>query len=129
MRFFVCGRSQGRMATVNDEDFCLEHGRDFMRCDKGPIPYCAKCEDDMDAIKEAMIRDDDGLSARANAPSECVIIFRNPHNRVIGYVSDGDGDKIAVYRDHDKAVRDVENIPILRVARYQIVELDDLRSP
>lgn len=26
------------------DDFCLEHGRNFMRCDQGPIPYCAKCE-------------------------------------------------------------------------------------
>jgi hypothetical protein len=38
--------------TVNEDgqfldetdDFCLEHGRDFMRCDKGPIPYCRACE-------------------------------------------------------------------------------------
>lgn len=31
---------------VGDDDFCLEHGRDFMRCDQGPIPYCEKCEDE-----------------------------------------------------------------------------------
>jgi hypothetical protein len=31
---------------MSDEDFCLEHGRDFMRSNRGPIPYCAKCEHD-----------------------------------------------------------------------------------
>ena len=30
---------------MSDEDFCIEHGRDFMRFDRGPIPYCAKCEE------------------------------------------------------------------------------------
>lgn len=30
---------------MSDEDFCLEHGRDFMRCDKGPIAYCKKCDE------------------------------------------------------------------------------------
>lgn len=57
---------------------------------------------------------------------ECVIIYRNKQNGAVGYVSDGDSDKIAVYNDRDGAMRDVPKIPILRVSRYQIVELEDL---
>ena len=26
------------------DDFCLIHGRDHMATDRGPIPYCRKCE-------------------------------------------------------------------------------------
>jgi hypothetical protein len=28
------------------DDFCIEHGYEFMRCEKvwGAIPYCAACE-------------------------------------------------------------------------------------
>lgn len=37
------------------DDFCLEHGRDYMRCDKGPIPYCAKCETDSVATPAAPV--------------------------------------------------------------------------
>jgi hypothetical protein len=59
-------------------------------------------------------------------PTECVILYRNKQNGKVGYVSDGEDDKIAVYNDHDGALRDVPNIPILRVSRYQIVELEDL---
>jgi hypothetical protein len=29
---------------MSDEDFCVIHGRDDMRFDRGPIPYCAECE-------------------------------------------------------------------------------------
>ena len=29
---------------MSDEDFCLIHGRDDMRFDRGPISYCAECE-------------------------------------------------------------------------------------
>ena len=57
---------------------------------------------------------------------ECVILFRNPGNKIIGFVGDGDSDKIMVYRDYEAALRDVPNIPILRVAPYQIVECDEL---
>lgn len=58
--------------------------------------------------------------------AECVIIYRNPWNKMIGYVADGDSDKIAVYRDRDSAEHDVPNILILKAAPYQIVELEDL---
>lgn len=57
---------------------------------------------------------------------ECVIIYRNKQNGAVGYVSDGDGDKIAIYKTRDEALLDVPNIPILRVSRYQIVVLDHL---
>lgn len=57
---------------------------------------------------------------------ECVILFRNTGNNRVGYVRDGDSDQIQVYRDHDAAVRDVPNIPILRAFPYQIVECDEL---
>lgn len=29
-----------------EDDFCVEHGRDFMKTDRGPIPYCAKCDEE-----------------------------------------------------------------------------------
>lgn len=29
---------------MNDEDFCPAHGRDHMKCDNGPIPYCTECQ-------------------------------------------------------------------------------------
>ena len=57
---------------------------------------------------------------------ECVILYRNMQNGGIGYVSDRDGDNLVVYNDRDAALRDVPNVPILRVSRYQIVELEDL---
>lgn len=29
---------------MSDDDFCLIHGRNFMRSYPGPIAYCARCE-------------------------------------------------------------------------------------
>jgi hypothetical protein len=55
---------------------------------------------------------------------ECVILYRNIGNGSVGYVTDGDSDKMMVYRDEDAALRDVPNIPILRSYPYQIVELE-----
>lgn len=40
------------------DDFCPEHGRDHMKCDRGPIPYCTKCEPDWAAVKAAEIVDE-----------------------------------------------------------------------
>lgn len=57
---------------------------------------------------------------------EGVILFRNKSNGRVGYVSDGESDKIMVYRNEESALRDVPNIPILRAFPYQIVELDQL---
>lgn len=57
---------------------------------------------------------------------ECIILYRNTGNGAVGYVSDGDGDKIMVYRDQEAAIRDVPNIPILQAFPYQIVMLDEL---
>lgn len=58
--------------------------------------------------------------------TECVILFRNTGNQKVGYISDGDGDEIMVYRDREAAIRDVPNIPILQAFPYQIVEVDEL---
>lgn len=57
---------------------------------------------------------------------ECVILYRNPGSGGVGYVSDGESDKIMVYTDHDAALRDVPNVPVLRAWPYQIVVLDEL---
>jgi hypothetical protein len=29
---------------MRDEEFCLLHGRDHMKSDRGPISYCAMCD-------------------------------------------------------------------------------------
>lgn len=39
---------------MNDEDFCLIHGRDKMACDKGPIPYCRICDLSPEQIVEKL---------------------------------------------------------------------------
>lgn len=57
---------------------------------------------------------------------ECVILYRNTRNQKVGYVSEGESDKIAVYNDQEQAIRDIPNILILRTYPYQIVELDEL---
>ena len=57
---------------------------------------------------------------------ECIIIFRNPWNKRVGFITDGDGEDPMVYADEDHAQRDVPNIPILRAASYQIVPLDEI---
>jgi hypothetical protein len=56
---------------------------------------------------------------------ECVILFRNPYNNSVGFVSKEDGE-IEVFPHVDAAMEAVETVPILRAAVYQIVELDDL---
>lgn len=35
-----------------DEDFCLDHGYDHMRHDRGPIAYCAECDRDAASLSE-----------------------------------------------------------------------------
>lgn len=57
---------------------------------------------------------------------ECVILYRNTGNQRVGYIRDGDGDEIMVYRNYEAALRDVANIPVLRAFPYQILELDEL---
>lgn len=57
---------------------------------------------------------------------ECVILYRNPWNKKVGFVSDGDSDEIQVYANNEAAERDAPNIPILRAAPYQIVSLDEI---
>lgn len=57
---------------------------------------------------------------------ECVILFRNTSNGAVGYISDGESDKIAVYHDEESAIRDLPNIPILKAYPYQIVPLEEL---
>lgn len=58
---------------------------------------------------------------------ECVILFRNAQNGVVGFVGqEGDPDKMEVFDDMEDAIRASERVPILRVFPYQIVELDEL---
>jgi len=38
------GFDDGRWVVASD-DFCLFHGLDFMKTNRGPIPYCQACED------------------------------------------------------------------------------------
>jgi hypothetical protein len=62
--------------------------------------------------------------------TECVILFRNPHNGAVGFVSKGDTDvdpeEIMTYPHRDAAIAEIDNVPILKVAPFQIVELEDL---
>lgn len=37
---------------MTNEDFCLTHGRDFMKSDRGPIPYCARCDAPQDTAAD-----------------------------------------------------------------------------
>src|SRR5690349_10109891 len=63
----VNGKSEGIMA----DDFCIEHGTEFMACAKvwGAIPYCKKCEQEAAGPSEAIeaIRED--LREILNAPA------------------------------------------------------------
>jgi hypothetical protein len=56
---------------------------------------------------------------------ECVILFRNPTTEKVGFIHDGNGE-IKVFDNRDDAIASVDAIPILQVALYQIVELDEL---
>jgi hypothetical protein len=31
---------------ISPDVFCVLHGYDHMRCDQGPIPYCAACDEE-----------------------------------------------------------------------------------
>lgn len=58
---------------------------------------------------------------------ECVILFRNKNGRV-GFISEDDPDRIAVFQDREDAIKFATsgNSPVLRVFPYQIVDLDEL---
>lgn len=61
---------------------------------------------------------------------ECVILFRNPWNGVIGYISDVDpfgesiDDQIAVFRNYDEASEFASTHALLKIAVHQIIELE-----
>jgi hypothetical protein len=55
---------------------------------------------------------------------ECVVLFRNTLNGVVGFV--GDDDKPTVFANSDEAIEACKTVPICRIYPYQIVELDEL---
>ena len=36
------------------DDFCITHGYAHMKSDKGPVPYCARCDDPSADEREAI---------------------------------------------------------------------------
>lgn len=56
------------------------------------------------------------------------ILFRNPQNNIVGFVSDAeDDDIIAIFPDEDAAIEAAENVPVIQAGwPYQIVCLDEL---
>ena len=56
--------------------------------------------------------------------SACVILFRNTTNNRVGFVSDGEGDEIATFPDFDAALAATQDVLILLVYPWQIVELE-----
>lgn len=59
--------------------------------------------------------------------NECVILWRNTQNGKVGYIADGDSDRIMVYANYRQALHDIPNIPVLQAGfPYQIVELENL---
>lgn len=57
---------------------------------------------------------------------ECVILFRNTQNGKIGYVSEDDPDRIAVFANRDEAISAAGNTAVCKAFPYQIVEVDEL---
>lgn len=57
---------------------------------------------------------------------ECVILFRNTQNGKVGFVSDGEPDRIAVFESEEQAEREAPGITICKAFPYQIVRLEDL---
>ncbi len=59
--------------------------------------------------------------------TECVILFRNPQSKKVGWVSSSeDDDTIAVFANRDEAIKAAFNVPVCVVYPWQIVELDEL---
>lgn len=57
---------------------------------------------------------------------QCVILFRNTQNGAVGFVSDGESDRIAVFDSEEQAEREAPGITICRAFPYQIVRLEDI---
>jgi hypothetical protein len=58
--------------------------------------------------------------------TQCVILYRNSRNNRVGYVSDEDGESIAVFESEAEAMETAHQVPICQAYPYQIVELSDL---
>lgn len=59
---------------------------------------------------------------------ECVILWRNTGNGMVGYLSRSDEqtDEIAVFNDFEAALRIAHQHPLCKAFPYQIVVLDEL---
>ena len=62
---------------------------------------------------------------------ECVILFRNPNNDAVGFISrsgeeDNYPNEIEVFESRDEAIELALSHPLLKHWPYQIVELDEL---
>lgn len=56
---------------------------------------------------------------------DCVILFRNPSNGRVGFISDEDGEP-TVFFNFERAVDCADSHPLLQAWPYQIVECDEL---
>ena len=57
--------------------------------------------------------------------SKCIIVWRNPTNGRIGFISeDDDSGELAVFLDEDAAKTCAREHPLLSHVSYQIVELE-----
>lgn len=46
---YAADDDEGRVdvaALFDESEFCVVHGYEHMRCDRGPIAYCTECERD-----------------------------------------------------------------------------------
>ena len=63
---------------------------------------------------------------RKGSIMDCVILFRNTQNGKIGFISDDDPDKIAVFANFDEAMAAADKTTACKAFPYQIVKCDEL---
>lgn len=56
---------------------------------------------------------------------QCVILYRNPANDLVGFISNEIGE-IATFPNRDDAIKLIEKHPLAHAFATQIVELDEL---
>lgn len=56
---------------------------------------------------------------------ECVILFRD-HADKVSFIYGKDPTELAVFPNHDEAVRAAERLPLLQKVVWQIVEVNEL---
>lgn len=55
-----------------------------------------------------------------------VILYRNTQNKKIGFVSEEDPDKIAVFKSFEDAIDGARNTTICRAFPYQVIAVDEI---